>query len=524
MGNDQSSLSRDALNAKTGDSANAIRKKVIHGYQFRMKVVLRGDKNTGKTQLWNRLLGKGFNPNYKTTDRTQIGNITWDYQSTSDIINVEVWDLVDSTRKKKRRDGFKLSNADDDDDGFNGSAAGAAAIDPENRIYTTAEAMHGAAGVIFMFDPAKKWTWEYVKREVPGALATGTFVLIVANYRDCWTEGGVSELEARLFVTEQQSPNIYYTEASMKNAYGIKSIATFFTIPFMVIQRAWIEAELRRNEEELKTTEEELDVLVKDYTYETYMKQLADKKNALKRAQEEKKHEAEAVTEKKEETQAEEAAASKPVVEAKTSTAETSMSKKESSSNVKAAEAARTKKEKEDAAAEAARIKKERDAAEATRIKREKEEAKERARKEREEMARKAEEEKARKKLEKEAAELEKRRKKGPTKEELKKQKMEQESSIAQLKELSTKGADPSMTVDDVDDFKPDDGGLDDSFFKMGTKNDGWITTEPNEDVWGTGNIEDKEEDEEPQPLPKKGGKQKKKKKQAIILDDEDDI
>ena len=80
--------------------------------------------------------------------------------------------------------------------------------------------------------------------------------------------------------------------------------------------------------------------------------------------------------------------------------------------------------------------------------------------------------------------EMEKKKKKGPTKEELKKQQMDQESSIAQLKELSTKGGSSTMTVEDVDDFKPDDGGLDDSFFKkMGTKNDGWITAEPEEDV-----------------------------------------
>ena len=556
MGNDQSTLSRDILNTRAGDSANSIRKKVIHGYQFRMKVVVRGDKNTGKTQLWNRLLGKGFNAGYQQTSETKIGSITWDYQSTNDVINVEIWDLVDSTRKKKRRDGFKLSNADDEDDGL----YGAESADPENRVYTTEEAMRGAAGVIFMFDPSKKWTWEYVQREVPGALATGAFVLIVANYRDCWAEGCVTELEAKLFVTEQQNPNLYFTEASMKNAYGIRSIATFFTIPFMVIQRAWIESELKRNEEELKTSKDELELLIDDYTYETHMKQLADKRNAIKRAEEEKKHEKEVEeeeTKKKEDEEEEEESAEKKKIVTKAAVKtvpkkveikkdeeieeeeeEKVEENEENDENDEEAAELKLKKEKE--AAEL-KLKKEKEAAE-LKLKKEKEaaelklkkekEAKERAKKEKEaaarkaaeEKARKAEEEKARKRMEKEAAELEKKKKKGPTKEELKKQKMDQESTIAQLKELSAKGGSSTMTMEDVDDFKPDDGGLDDAFFgKVGAKNDGWITTEPEEDVWGTGTLgeEEEEEEEEPQP-PKKAGK--KKKKQTIILDDEDEL
>lgn len=45
---------------KIAKNDEAIRNRVRSGFQYSMKVVLRGERSTGKTTLWHRLQGQGF--------------------------------------------------------------------------------------------------------------------------------------------------------------------------------------------------------------------------------------------------------------------------------------------------------------------------------------------------------------------------------------------------------------------------------------------------------------------------------
>jgi len=45
-----------------------------------VKVVIKGDKNTGKTCLWRRLQRMAFLEDYHGTDQIQIATIPWDYK------------------------------------------------------------------------------------------------------------------------------------------------------------------------------------------------------------------------------------------------------------------------------------------------------------------------------------------------------------------------------------------------------------------------------------------------------------
>ena len=302
-----------------------VRRRLARGVQYNMKIVIRGDRNTGKTQLWRRLQGQHFTAAYTPTEQIQIATINWNYKVSSDVVKLDAWDVVDRAPKRKKTgagmtdSGLKIANTqaydaselngdDDDEDEENegsssnarknefgigsvvplspGAGAGAATT-PRSGSFavgaldaTVVDVMRGATGCIMMFDMTKKWTWEYITRELPKVARKDIEVLVVGNFRDMGESGRVvPEATAKQFCA-LAGDNVHYLEASMKNGYGVRAIANFFSLPFLALQKKYIDEQLRRNREETDAALHEIRALTEELTYDMYLKQLADRKAA----------------------------------------------------------------------------------------------------------------------------------------------------------------------------------------------------------------------------------------------------
>lgn len=135
-----------------------------------MKIIIKGDRNVGKSCLLERLQGKGFIETYTPSEEIQVASIQWSFKATEDIVKVEVWDVVDRGKARPRQIGLKLMS--------NIPAAEQPALDAE-----FVDVYKGTHGVILMMDITKNWTFDYVCKELP-KIPSDIPVLVLGNHCD----------------------------------------------------------------------------------------------------------------------------------------------------------------------------------------------------------------------------------------------------------------------------------------------------------------------------------------------------
>lgn len=226
-----------------------LQRKFAKGVQYNMKIIIRGDRTVGKTCLFYRLQGQKFHEEYIPTEEIQACCIQWNYKTTDDIVKVEVWDVVDKGKKKKKLDGLKLSNKEE--------------VDEPSLDAEFIDVYKGTHGVILMYDITKQWTFTYVENEmekIPPHLP----VLVLGNHRDMGHHRTVMEDKAKYFCMHYNRPAgsaiIRYAESSMRNGFGLKYLHKFFNLPFLNLQRETLMKQLEINVLDMESTLEELDI------------------------------------------------------------------------------------------------------------------------------------------------------------------------------------------------------------------------------------------------------------------------
>ncbi|XP_024418083.2 rab-like protein 6 isoform X2 [Desmodus rotundus] len=245
----------------------ALQRRFAKGVQYNMKIVIRGDRNTGKTALWHRLQGKRFVEEYIPTQEIQVTSIHWSYKATDDIVKVEVWDVVDKGKCKKRGDSLKMEN--DPQEAESEMALDAEFLDVYKNCH----------GVVMMFDITKQWTFAYILRELP-KVPPHVPVCVLGNYRDMGEHRVVLPDDVRGLIDGLDRPlgssYFRYAESSMKNSFGLKYLHKFFNIPFLQLQRETLLRQLETNQLDMDATLEELSVQqeTEDQNYSIFLEMM----------------------------------------------------------------------------------------------------------------------------------------------------------------------------------------------------------------------------------------------------------
>lgn len=278
-----------------------LQRKFARGIQYNMKIIIRGDRNVGKTCLFYRLQGDKFHEEYLASEEIKVASIQWNYNATDDIVKVEIWDVVDKGKKREilstqnqslssSKDVLKMHNNQNDHhqhESNDPSSSSSPALDAE-----FVDVYKGTNGVIYLFDMTKAWTFDYVQREIHRC-PLHIPILILANHRDMGhhrvitgdqVQGFIeSILQEDLESNRKRTGQIRYAECSMRNGFGLRYLYKFFNLPYLHLQRETMLKQLERNGSEINATCQELDAMINsdDYNYDSFLEMLTNKRRLM---------------------------------------------------------------------------------------------------------------------------------------------------------------------------------------------------------------------------------------------------
>lgn len=244
---------------------------------------------------------KAFEDEYAPTAAIQIAHINWSYKVHDDPVLVEVWDVVDhgaAAKDAAAKDSLKLShnNASTSAAAPSVNTAPPSSTDDEHAAATSTalsadmlDVYQHAQCAIFLLDPHKEWTFEYVEREAR-KVPPHCFVLVLCNFADDESPVKVSPARILSLVAELNADAPVAAAAAggasaararalrcaLKDDFGLNAIVSSFNIPYLAAKRHQLLQQLQTVATELDQAVREHDEHSTAQNYQTHKELLAE--------------------------------------------------------------------------------------------------------------------------------------------------------------------------------------------------------------------------------------------------------
>ncbi len=285
----------------------SLRQKLQRGVQMNMKVLLRGERGSGKSALLRRLQGHPFSQEYTPSPQIDTATISWKAKgkgaaAAEEVCKVEVWEVVDKglhDKGDKGADPDALAGLPSLVEGRQGSGMGAHTLGVLDA--TILDVYKDAQCAVWVVNPFSATALAYVRQEVDQAPAHIP-VLFILNFRDLLPDedveaasssssssaGGravhvtLAALHTLAAEQQQQGRTCHAFACSQKNCFGLRVLFEYLNVPFLMTKELLLRKQLEQTQQERVDSLREVEDAIAQGTWAAYVANLREKEEAKK--------------------------------------------------------------------------------------------------------------------------------------------------------------------------------------------------------------------------------------------------
>ena len=266
------------------------------GKIFNMKIIVRGARGTGKTSLMRRLRNEPFEVNHAPTKEIEVAQVQWGYKATDDVVKLEVWDVVDKAIVDKNDLYNKTPPLGASSSVFDSIRR---SVSPSSTWESTktqvgshrvgsldagmVDVYKGTSAVVFLVNPTKAGTLEYVIQELPN-VPQHVMCVVLINFKDLVHNAPMavkihpSDMQRLGNAASHLEASVF--ECCMKDCYGLKTLHNYLNLPFLALKEQILRERLEKAQEERMNAREEINTYIQESNYGSHLAYISTAKNS----------------------------------------------------------------------------------------------------------------------------------------------------------------------------------------------------------------------------------------------------
>lgn len=241
--------------------SNVVKRQVAsaHRDHYNMKVIIRGDRATGKSSLLRRLQGLSFDAYHVVTPEITVGTLNWEMINNDkvDSVKIEVWDVVDVAPKLPAASSTP-----------NPGSTGLVMEHGRHRLgqtdASTIDVLRDTHAVIYMVNPFSRDSLDYIWKQ-DATIPDDMVVLILLNFKDLSDADtsrvrvSMADVNALAETMRNRSHGslgegaarrcVHASQVSLATSHGVERISDFMHLPLYRMQHEALKRKMLSLEE-----------------------------------------------------------------------------------------------------------------------------------------------------------------------------------------------------------------------------------------------------------------------------------